>query len=758
MATDSDLHAEALEAYEDAIDAADENRAGYCEDFRFARLGEQWPEEIRKARMTPGAERPMLTMNQMPAFARQVINDIRQNRPQTKIRPVDSDADIETALVMQGLIRNIEEASNAAVAYDTAAESAVYGGFGYWRIDVDYACDDSFDQDIRIKRVSNPLSVVPDPYSTEADSSDWNVAFVVDLLSEKQFKATYPDADPVSFDALDAKVRRNWTDGDDILVAEYWKREKVDKLILRLSDNSTIDAKMFEEDADVYAAAGITVIGQRTIQAHKVTQCLLNGQQVLTKREVMQGGKRVTKDRYEWPGKFIPIIPVYGDEINFEGKRLLRSMIHDAKDAQKQLNYWETTATELVALAPRVPFIGEEKAFSVDPNWATANTQNHPYLMIKDGAQIPQRQSVDSGPAVGAITQARQSRDNIKAILGMYDASLGNRKGDQSGIAIRSLQKEGDVSQFHFSDNLMRAIRHSGLVIMDLIPHVYTKDRIVRVLGEDGAAQNVQIGERMRPNEMTAGPRPGEGPASAQMQPQGAPVQPGQEPEPPRIGALQGVFDLSLGKYDLVVEAGPSYTTQRQETAAQIGQLLSSFPQAAPVIGDLLVKNFDWKDADEISRRLKKLLPPALQDGAPSPELEQAQQQIAMLTQQLQQVMGELANERMDTEQQKAKAAVDMRKLDVEEQKVRVEAARVANEARTIGVTEQGASDQSAVMNGVAQLAATMGQAAQAIAVATQGLQQAVVVAAAPKTKDVTMMKQPDGSYRAQVVEQAMVQ
>lgn len=728
MATDSDLHAEALEAYADAIEEADENRAGYCEDFRFARLGEQWPEEIRKQRMTPGSERPMLTMNQMPAFSRQVINDIRQNRPQTKIRPVDSDADIETALVMQGLIRNIEDASNAAVAYDTAAESAVYGGFGFWRIDVDYACDDSFDQDIRIKRVSNPLSVIPDPYSTEADSSDWNVAFVVDLLSEKQFEATYPDADPVSFDSLDDKVRRHWTDGDDILVAEYWKREKVDKLILRLSDKSVIDAKMFEEDSDIYAAAGITVVGQRTIQAHKVTQCLLNGQQVLTKREVMQGGKRVTKDRYEWPGKYIPIIPVYGDEINFEGKRILRSMIHDAKDAQRQLNYWETTATELVALAPRVPWVGEERAFSVDDRWETANTQNHPYLKVKDGSQIPQRQPIDPGPAVGAITQARQSRDNIKAILGMYDASLGNRKGDQSGIAIRSLQKEGDVSQFHFSDNLMRAIRHSGLVIMDLIPHVYTKDRIVRVLGEDGAAQNVRIGERMRPEQQQA-------------------PQPGQEPEPPRIGALQGVFDLSLGKYDLVVEAGPSYTTQRQETAAQIGQLLQSFPQAAPVIGDLLVKNFDWKDADEISRRLKKLLPPALQDGAPSPELEQAQQQIAMLTQQLQQVMGELAKERMDTQQQQAKAAVDMRKLDVEEQKVRVEAARVANEAKTVSAVES----EAAVNTGIVELAAVMAQAAQ-------GLQSAVMMATAPKAKDVTMTKQPDGSYRAQVIEQPMVQ
>ncbi len=665
MASDKDLHSEAMEAYRTAIEYADENRNSYLEDFRFSRCAEQWPEEIRKQRNVPGRERPMLTINKLPAFGRQVVNDIRQNRPQVKIRPIDNDADVETALVLSGLIRNIQNTSNADVAHDTAAECSVFGGFGYWRIDIDYAYEDSFEQDIRINRIANPLSVVADPYSTAADSSDWNFAFVATVMTKDEFEAEYPEADPISFDTMDDHVRRHWTDGDDIVVAEYWKRERGTETIVKLSDRRVLTLDEYLDSKNLLDAIGITAIGQREIRTHKVKQCILNGQQVLTKRRVLEGGKNATRSQYDWPGKYIPIIPCYGDEINIEGERLFHSLIHDAIDAQRQFNYWETTATELLALAPRVPWIGRKGTFATDKNWETANTQNHPYLEYD--TEPPQRQPLDPGPAIGAISQAKQASDNMKAIMGLYDASLGARSNETSGRAIMARQREGDVSTFHFVDNLNRAIRHEGVVLLDLIPHIYTGERIVRVLGDDGAAQNVKLGDvridrQQQPVTQFGGV---EAPGAVSPYPQGAP--------PPRIGALQGVFDLGLGKYDVAVEAGPSFTTQRQETAAQIGEFLRAFPQAAPVVGDILVKNFDWKDADEIARRLHKLLPAALRDEAQSPEMIRQQQQIAALTQQLQKVMAELEKERAQSVAVVAKAQTEQARTALERARIPIE-------------------------------------------------------------------------------------
>lgn len=631
MAADTDL-ADALEAYQVCSEAAEDNEKSYKDDYRFWRLDEQWEEKVKRARTTEGQERPMFTFNRGPAFARQVVNDIRKNRPAIKCHPADSGADVETALVMQGIIRNINYASKGDIARDTAAECAVYGGFGFYRIDIEYACDDTYDKDIRLNRIVNPLSVKGDPYSTSADSLDWNMAFVGELMTPDAFKEAYPKADPVSFSGMDKDVKRDWTNGDDILVAEYWKRSKAQKLVMFLSDGKTVDAKLFEvvdpetglSPKDLCESQGITVRGQRQIETYVVDQCILNGQEVLT-------------DKVRWAGKYIPIIPVYGEEINIEGKRLFWSMLHRGRDAQTQFNYHETTATELYALSPRIPFIGEEGSF-VDERWATANTQNHPYLEYKKGAAVPTRQPLDAGPMVGAMALSKSASDNLKATLGMYDASLGNKSNESSGIAIERRDQQSDVGNFHFTDNMSRAIACEGTQLLDLIPKVYTKGRIARVMGEDGAHQNVKLGPRQRP-PMQQGTQP-----QQPMQPQ---QQPDPNAEPPKIGALEGVFDLTMGKYDITVEAGPSYTTQRQETVAVISELGRANPAIWQIGGDILVDNLDIKNGAELARRLKKMLPPQLQDGEQQlpPQviqmIEMGKQTIAELTEQNQQLTQE---------------------------------------------------------------------------------------------------------------------
>ncbi|MCR5879425.1 portal protein [Phenylobacterium sp. J367] len=613
--SDEDLIKEAREAFELAADAEAENRRDALDDLKFARLGEQWPAAMKRARELDG--RPTLTINRLPAFIRQVVNDARQNKPAIAVHPVDSGADPETAEVFNGLIRHVEQSSDAEVAYDTALDFAVTGGFGYFRINTRYAADDGFDQDLVVERVANPFSIYGDPDSTAADSADWNSAFVVDSLPKTAFEARWKGADAVDWTAdAYASLGAPWLEGERVMVAEWWRRERVEKTILALSDGQVIEEATYKAQKTMFDALGVSVVGQpRTVAGHKVTQRILTGGEVL--------------ETVDWAGKYIPIVPVYGEELFVDGRRRLRGLVRDAKDPQRMFNYWRTASTELVALAPKTPFIGRKGAFETDSaKWASANTESHAYIEY-DGNDPPMRQPF-AGPPAGALQEALNAADDMKAIMGLQDASLGARSNETSGRAIMARQREGDTSTFHYIDNLSRAIRHAGRIMLDLIPKVYATPRVVRVLGVDGQAKSVAAA----PGGQAAAGQGGEA-----------------------LRKLGRIYDLGAGKYDLTVRSGPSFTSRREEAANQMIELMRAFPAAAPVIGDLLARNLDWPGADEIATRLAALLPPQAKGAAP--EVEQAKQQLGQLAQALQAAKAEIAALKQDR-------AHEARKLQIE--------------------------------------------------------------------------------------------
>lgn len=619
MSENDDAMKAAREQYERCKEAENHNRKTALEDIKFGRLGDQWPDKIKTQRETEG--RPCLTINKLPVFIRQVVNDSRQNKPSIKVHPADSKSDPETADIIGGMIRNIEYTSNADVAYDTGIECAVSGGFGYWRVVTDYAHDDAFEMDLLIKRVANPFSIYGDPNSSQADSSDWDVAFVVDRLSKQQFETQYGKAAKVDWeaDAWNGMIGTDWRDEERVMVAEHWTREEVDRPIVVLQDGTVLDKAALQSDPDLMAQLAVGAIqihGERVSKSKKVTQRIMSGLEEL--------------DKKEWPGRYIPIIPVYGDEFDIEGRRYFRSLIHSAIDAQRMFNYWRTASTELVALAPKVPFIGPKGAFDSDiDRWNTANTRSHPFLEYDiKGGDRPQRQPLDMGVAAGALQEALNASDDIKSIIGLYDASLGARSNETSGRAILARQREGDVATFHFMDNLARAIRHTGRILIDLIPKIYDKPRMVRVMGEDGTEQVQPI------NQQFQAPQPAQ--PGQQVQPGQQPIQPGQQPDPMAEPVMK-MHDLTAGKYDLTVTTGPSFTTRREEAAMQMNELLRAFPPAAPVIGPELAKNLDWPGADKIAQKLEAMasgqLPPEVQE-----QIKQGQAHIAKLTEENQQL------------------------------------------------------------------------------------------------------------------------
>lgn len=626
----TEIHERALKLYDLSVEANADNVENWLDDMRFARLGEQWPENVKRQRELEG--RPCLTLNKLPAFIRQVTNDARQNSPSIKFHPVGDGADKEVAEILDGLTRNIEYTSNADIAYDTALDHSVTGGFGYFRIVTDYAAEDVFDQDLKIERIENPCSVVPDAFDFGADSANWNYCFITDLYREADFKKKWPNAEVVQFEADTTDKLPNWFEDEMIRVAEYWVRDEVPALLLKLSTGEVMFEEQYNSIKDILDVQGVTVVDQRKTTTHKVTQYIMNGCEIL--------------EANPWKGKYIPIVPVYGDEIILEGKRYFNSLIRFAKDPQRMFNYWRTAATELVALAPKAPFIGAKGQFNTDAaKWATANTQTHSYIEYDpvNGAMPPQRQPFAGVPA-GALQEAANSSDDMKSIMGIYDASLGARSNETSGKAILARQREGDVSTFNYIDNLSRAIRHAGRILCDLIPKVYNTPRIIRVIHENGENKNVPINQEHMPDQENEN----------EMQ--------------ETLQTIPKLYDLTVGKYDVTCEAGPSFTTKREEAASQMLSFIQSFPQAATLIGDKLARNLDWPEADDIAERLKAMLPPQLQGQ--NPQVQQAQQQIQQMQQQMQQMqqqagqqVGQLQNE---LNQVKTDKSLEAKKLEID--------------------------------------------------------------------------------------------
>lgn len=421
--------------------------------------------------------------------------------------------------------------------------------------------------------------------SVEPDGSDQMACFVEDIISEDSFKQLYPDADLKGLASSDCDKPE-----DGILLGQYWKISIVADTLLLLSDGSAILKSDYDADPEIatyYEAIGVTATEKsRAIKRRKVTQYITNGYEIL--------------DTKEWAGKYIPVIPVYGEEVWDGEKRSYKSIHRDAQDAQRMYNYFRTSSTESVALQIRSPFIGPVGSFDTDAQkWAGANSNNYPFIEYDDKGMAPQRQGW-TGVDQGSLQESMNAAEDMKAIMGIYDASLGNRSNETSGVAIAQRKSQAGTATYHFADNLSRSIRQCGRIIVDLIPHIYDTPRMVRIIGEDGKSE-----EQVRINEPT------EYKDRVQM------------------------FDVRAGKYDVSVDTGASFSTRREEVAAQVSEVIRAYPQGAPLLMDVLAENSDWPKADKVAKRFAAMLPPQIleaekegQEDAPDPQIEQMGQQL----------------------------------------------------------------------------------------------------------------------------------
>jgi Phage P22-like portal protein len=620
--SEADILATARSRLDMAMSALSESREDEVDDLKFYAGSPdnhwQWPADVLATRGAVQGQtinaRPCLTINKLPQHVRQVTNDMRQNRPGAKVIPVDDKADLQVADILNGMIRHIEYISDADVAYDTACENQVAYGEGYIRILTEYCDDDTFDQDIKIGRVRNSFSVYMDPTIQDPTGADAKYCFVTEDVTREDYERMYPDAAPIttlqSLGVGDQSIS-NWLNEDTIRIADYYYID-YDRATLNLYPGNVTAFDGTPEDKDLRAVYGKP---KRTREADRprVKYCKINGYEILEKNE--------------WAGQWIPVVRIVGNEFEVDGRLYVSGLVRNAKDAQRMYNYWVSQEAEMLALAPKAPFIGYGGQFEgYEEKWKTANTNNWPYLEINpdvtdgQGAALPLPQRAQPPMASSGLLQAKSgASEDIKATTGQYNASLGQGGNERSGKAILARQREGDVGTYHYGDNLTRGVRHIARQLVDLIPKIYDTQRIARVIGEDGVTKMAKI----NPDQ----------------------EEPVREVRDQEGIIIDKIYNPGVGKYDVVATTGPGYATKRQEALEAMGQLLQGNPQLWAVAGDLFVKNMDWPGAQEMATRFAKTIDPKLMsDGEQSPELQAAQQQIQAMNQQMEQLVGMLEN------------------------------------------------------------------------------------------------------------------
>ena len=582
-------------------DSDSNNRAEALDDVRFA-AGDQWPVDVQNSRVLEA--RPCLTINKLDAYIRQICNQQRQQRPRIKVHGMNNESDAKVAEIITGITRHIENQSDADSAYDHAFEYAVKMGWGYWRITTDYVREDSFDQEIYIRPIENPFTVYFDPNSTLPDGSDAEKCLVTTVISKNVFKKMYPNAE--SEQGFSSRgtgdTESEWVTKEDIRIAEYFYTERIKTHLVQLSDGTTV----YQDEMppkDVLEASGITIIEKRETWKKKIKWCKL------TAMEILEEG--------EWAGKFIPIVPTYGQEVRVDDKHKKFGLVRMATAPQRMYNYWSTALTETVALAPKAKWLlAEGQDEGHENEWAMANIKAMPVLRYKQTdiegrpAPAPTRLQPEPPPA-GVMTALAGMNQDLQAVIGIFDPSQ-LPTGMMTGKAMQGQQMQVDMTNFHYYDNLTRSIRHTGRIILDLIPKIYDRERVMRIIGDDGKPEIVTINQRSQDEQ----------------------------------GVSKVLNDVTVGEYDVVMDTGPGYNSKRQEAADSMATILAADPKLMQQIGDLWFRNQDFPGAEVIADRLAAINPMAQIDEK-SPVPPQVQMQMAMGKAQLQKLQQENAQLQM---------------------------------------------------------------------------------------------------------------
>lgn len=601
---DKEIWEEARDRLKLADDAESRNRSLAKADLIF-REGDQWD---KKPVTSASLESIELTINLTDPLVRRVVNNMKQQRPRGKCHPVGDGADVETANVMNGLGRHIEYRSNASVAYDTGGEMAVSMGWGYWRIINEYAAPDSFDQEIRILPIRNAFTVWLDPGSIMPDGSDATWGIISVKMKRTEYRRLYGKEPQISwiFTGED-DLRQDWENEEQIRLAEYFRTMDKSDTLYELTDQSGRKFVKWKDELpqpESMQQAGITITSKRESSRRTIQWFKLNGLAVVDKKTL--------------PGTYIPIIRCEGNAIDIDGEIHRRGMVRAMMDPQRMVNYGEVAKIRRLGLTPQAPYIAAEGQLDGHPEWQDANRIAYPVLIYKPATIVtaqgetplppPQRQA-PAGIEQGFSEFVGGMRANLNAVAGSPNEPGQDMQGEViSGVAIQRRQGLSDQSHVQYYENQTLSIAHTWRIILEWIPFIYSEERMQRIIGEDGTPSVIKVNEKQ-----TDG------------------------------GISKIKNDLTIGRYDVVMDTGPGYQTKREEGAANLLQLLGTpmGEEISKVGADLILRTFDDPYLQQLADRFAAMTPEGLEKAMEGMD-DKAKAIIQTLNKQLQQCQQQL--------------------------------------------------------------------------------------------------------------------
>ena len=615
---------EALDRFETSSGAWSYCYDAALEDIRFVDSEDgQWDEATRQSRVN----RPCLTFDKLSSAVDQVVGQQLQMLPGVKIRGAE-EGDQDVAEIYEGLIRQIEQRSGKA--YKTAFKFSVKGGWGVWMIDHDYVDDTSMNQDVILREIKNPFSVLFDPIIQVQELKECRYAFMFEDMDKDEFERLYPKAKTgVGERFYSTGNERAWINEDTIRVADYFRIVFEDRRLVQLSTGEVVDYEDIEPIIDELNFKGVTITNERLVEGRKLERFKMTGIEIL--------------EEYECVGRYIPLVPLLGKTTNINGKFLTRGLVRKAKDAQRMYNYSRSTAIEVTALQPKQPLMATPAMIKGhEERYRNLMTSNDPVLLFNfDNGQKPFREAPAS-PSSALLTDVQISSDDIKSTTGIFNASLGQQGNETSGRAIRERQLQGNIATYEFVDELVESIKYTGEIFVDMIPKIYDAERQIRILGEDDREEVMMINK-------------------------------------PQLDLQTGetiiINDLNRGHYDVKVTSGPSFSTRRSETAEQLGTLFGQNPQMAQLGADIYFKSLDLVGADELIERVRKsgikagVIEPNDEEKKEITAGDQQQQQMKAQAMQMEMAMkqAEIANEQAMAKERDSKAVLNTIKAQVEQ-------------------------------------------------------------------------------------------
>ncbi len=639
----------ALKQWQRASEAEDAQRKAILAAKQF-RAGNQWPDAVKIAReggnaiqgQPPTPPKPLLTVDRVSQPVRQASNQIKAADFTFDVLPMGGQADTETADVIKGCLRRIHNEARTDSPVEWAADQALEGGIGWFRVRTAYVHDTwtgdltdpaLFDQEVRLERIANNLCVYCDPHAVLPTRSDARYLFVTEDLSRDEFQAKYPHADHVGLQAFYATgdCPKEWVNQDSIRIAEYWRIEEDFREFYWLKDGTIGEGT---------PPKGAELRMQRTMAVPVVHGSKINAYQELPTA-------KGEPERWSWAGSRIPLVPILGEELNIDGVTKVRGMIEASMDAQRMVNYGYSAAVDAYALMSKSPWIAEQRSIAqYQKIWQTANIYSHSYLPYDawspEGQALPkpERNNTDAGGALTAAVQLMQiSEQSIKATTSFFDASLAQLNPNQrSGAAISNLQAQAELATANYPDNVRRALIYAGQLIVEILPKITRPGQVLRILGVDDEPQQVIIGQAFRRNAQGS-PVPNPSMTPEQVQQQRAAAN-GQD-----LPDLHEFYDLNNGTYAVTVSIGKAHATRKEEGAQALGELIPHLPpEMAAVLMPDYVRLLSFPNAAAIADRLEQALPPQLQphdqtQGGLPPQVQGIIQNLQLQLQQAQQVI-----------------------------------------------------------------------------------------------------------------------